>query len=128
MSGSDRNDYGRSHKPKNFREKGKQKEKEIVSARQTIFESGNVGVDLRARATVTARREVYMKPAGVDEPGNMAASGSFRRGTKSEDESAEGSRPSKTEKSKRERDGDEDDERKKSKRKRKRKTPESINE
>ena len=124
FSGRGQDDNGRSHKPKKFKEQGKKKENEIVSAKQTIFESGNVGVDLRARATVMTTREVYMKPAGVDEPGNNV-SAPFKKDTKSEDDFAEGPRQ-KMKKNKRERDGDEDDGRKKSKRKRK--TPESANE
>ena len=53
---------------------------ETKTARQTIFESGGVGTDLRApsrKNAITSTSSTFMKPAGVDEPKNIHASGNI---------------------------------------------------
>ena len=68
--------------------KGFEEEKDTKTARQTIFESGGVGTDLRAPARKNAIRSTsttFMKPAGVDDPKNMHAlpsSGSIKEGAR----------------------------------------------
>lgn len=64
-----------------------QLEKDTKTARQTIFESGGVGTDLRAssrRNTTTSTSSIFMKPAGVDEPKNVhvSSSGSTTEGAR----------------------------------------------
>ena len=47
------------------------------TARQTIFESGGVGIDLRApsrRNAITSTSTTFVKPAGVDDPKNIQSS------------------------------------------------------
>lgn len=39
-----------------------------TTARQAIFEGGNVGVDLRAQGSASLPNKAFMKPAGVDDP------------------------------------------------------------
>lgn len=43
-----------------------------ATARQAIFEGGNVGVDLRAQASVPITTKAFIKPAGVDDPKDVA--------------------------------------------------------
>jgi len=43
-----------------------------ATARQAIFEGGNVGVDLRAQASVPITTKAFIKPAGVDDPNDVA--------------------------------------------------------
>lgn len=48
-----------------------QKPKESKTARQTIFENGGVGTDLRApsrKNAVASTSATFMKPAGIDDP------------------------------------------------------------
>ncbi|KAF8816908.1 hypothetical protein BYT27DRAFT_7075843 [Phlegmacium glaucopus] len=54
-----------------------QKQKDSKTARQTIFESGGVGTDLRApsrKHVVSSTSTAFMKPAGVDDPKNASSS------------------------------------------------------
>lgn len=49
-------------------------QKDTKTARQTIFESGGVGTDLRApsrKNAITSTSTTFMKPAGVDDPKNI---------------------------------------------------------
>lgn len=51
-------------------------QKDAKTARQTIFESGGVGTDLRApprKNAISSTSTTFMKPAGVDEPKNIHA-------------------------------------------------------
>jgi hypothetical protein len=43
-----------------------------ATARQAIFEGGNVGVDLRAQGSVSIPTKAFIKPAGVDDPKDVA--------------------------------------------------------
>ena len=89
-------------------------QKDTKTARQTIFESGGVGTDLRApsrKNAITSTSTTFLKPAGVDDPKSihsLPTSGSI----------IEGARPKKI---KREREGGDEssDSKKKLKKKRK---------
>jgi len=65
--------------------KGFEPQKDTKTARQTIFESGGVGTDLRAPSRKIATSTTFMKPAGVDDPKNihvLPSSGSIIEGAR----------------------------------------------
>ena len=43
-----------------------------ATARQAIFEGGNVGVDLRAQGSASIPTKAFIKPAGIDDPKDVA--------------------------------------------------------
>jgi hypothetical protein len=55
--------------------KGKETRTPKATARDLIFDSGNVGLDLRAQAQASKKESktpAFLKPAGVDDPSSVA--------------------------------------------------------
>jgi len=93
-------------KPRN--PKGKEIRTPRPTARDLIFDSGNVGVDLRDQTSTKAAPPVFIKPAGVDDPKGFGEAASSAEKIPSEAPIIDGARQ-KSKKTKRERDQDEVD-------------------
>jgi hypothetical protein len=59
-------------KSRHRKPKGKEMRIPRSTARELIFDSGNVGVDLRDQASTKAAPPAFMKPVGVDDPKEFA--------------------------------------------------------